>query len=75
MLKKNKVDAHAARCRNCASVSCVDCSVSFWGGKFDGHCRTICFFPMIILFSNSRFMALATGSNSNVLIKLCRKAC
>lgn len=33
MLKKNQVDAHAGRCRRCDSVSCVDCSVSFWGGK------------------------------------------
>lgn len=33
-LKKNKVDAHAARCRQCASVSCVDCGVSFFGGEF-----------------------------------------
>ena len=35
MVKKNKVDAHATRCRRCESVSCVDCSVSFWGGKFN----------------------------------------
>jgi cell growth-regulating nucleolar protein len=34
MLKKNQVDAHAGRCRRCAAVSCVDCSVSFYGGKF-----------------------------------------
>ena len=33
MLKKNQVDAHARKCRNCDSVSCVDCSVSFWGGE------------------------------------------
>jgi len=33
MLKKNQVDAHAARCRRCDSVSCVDCSVSFFGGE------------------------------------------
>jgi hypothetical protein len=32
MLKKNQVDGHAARCRRCAAVSCVDCSVSFGGG-------------------------------------------
>eukprot|EP00536_Pseudo-nitzschia_multiseries_P005301 jgi/Psemu1/238392/estExt_Genewise1.C_980006 len=36
-LKKNKVDAHAARCRQCASVSCVDCSVSFWGDDYRQH--------------------------------------
>ena len=33
MLKKSKVDSHAYRC-GCDSVSCVDCSVSFWGGEF-----------------------------------------
>lgn len=32
VLKKNQVDAHAARCRSCASVSCADCAVSFYGG-------------------------------------------
>ena len=31
-IKKNKVDAHAAKCRSCYAVSCVDCSVSFPGG-------------------------------------------
>eukprot|EP00980_Cylindrotheca_fusiformis_P022312 scaffold9191_cov114-Cylindrotheca_fusiformis.AAC.7 len=31
MLKKNQVDAHAKRCRRCEAVSCVDCSVSFYG--------------------------------------------
>mmetsp|Transcript_14846 Transcript_14846/g.22252 ORF Transcript_14846/g.22252 Transcript_14846/m.22252 type:complete len:212 (+) Transcript_14846:19-654(+) len=35
-LKKNKVDAHAMRC-GCASVSCVDCSVSFWGDDYKQH--------------------------------------
>ena len=57
-LKKNQVDAHASRCRNCYAVreirfgfseltcsginlislffqqvSCVDCSISFYGGE------------------------------------------
>jgi cell growth-regulating nucleolar protein len=32
-LKKAKVDAHAAKCRDCYAVSCVDCSQSFPGGK------------------------------------------
>mmetsp|Transcript_77 Transcript_77/g.176 ORF Transcript_77/g.176 Transcript_77/m.176 type:complete len:80 (-) Transcript_77:91-330(-) len=53
MLKKNKVDAHAARCRRCASVSCVDCSVSFWGGTLNGCSWTIHDFPMIKFFRNS----------------------
>jgi hypothetical protein len=34
MLKKSQVDGHANRCRRCDSVSCVDCSVSFWGGTY-----------------------------------------
>lgn len=36
-LKKNKVDAHAARCRNCWAVSCVDCSVVFEGDDYAAH--------------------------------------
>jgi len=41
MLKKNQVDAHARRCRDCASVSCVDCSVSFWGDDYRSHTSCI----------------------------------
>jgi hypothetical protein len=33
VLKKSQVDAHAGRCRKCYAVSCVDCLVSFPGGK------------------------------------------
>jgi hypothetical protein len=33
MLKKAQVDGHAHKCRRCHSVSCVDCNVSFYGGK------------------------------------------
>lgn len=40
-LKKSKVDAHAARCRACVSVSCVDCSVSFWGDDYRAHTSCI----------------------------------
>lgn len=36
VLKKNQVDAHAGRCRSCASVSCADCAVSFYGGRYAG---------------------------------------
>eukprot|EP00979_Chaetoceros_neogracilis_P016718 scaffold9194_cov188-Chaetoceros_neogracile.AAC.1 len=39
-LKKSKVDAHAMRCR-CESVSCVDCSVSFWGDDYKQHTSCI----------------------------------
>ena len=41
MLKKAKVDAHAARCYDCASVSCVDCGVSFWGNDYRKHTTCI----------------------------------
>lgn len=40
-MKKNKVDAHASRCRRCESVSCVDCSVSFWGDDYRLHTSCI----------------------------------
>mmetsp|Transcript_31688 Transcript_31688/g.75630 ORF Transcript_31688/g.75630 Transcript_31688/m.75630 type:complete len:291 (-) Transcript_31688:71-943(-) len=40
-LKKAKVDQHAARCRDCASVSCVDCSLSFWGDDYRFHTSCI----------------------------------
>ena len=34
MLKKSQVDAHVYKCKvGCDAVSCVDCSVSFYGGK------------------------------------------
>ena len=43
MLKKSQVDAHVYKCQvdahvykckvGCNAVSCVDCSVSFYGGK------------------------------------------
>jgi len=41
MLKKSSVDAHAMRCRSCESVSCVDCSVSFWGDDYRAHTSCI----------------------------------
>ncbi|KAL7488071.1 hypothetical protein ACHAW6_013652 [Cyclotella cf. meneghiniana] len=40
-LKKNKVDAHAAKCRDCYAVSCVDCSVSFPGDDYRSHTSCI----------------------------------
>ncbi|RLN26767.1 hypothetical protein BBJ28_00021842 [Nothophytophthora sp. Chile5] len=40
-LKKNKVDAHAGRCRNCWAVSCVDCSVVFEGNDYATHTSCI----------------------------------
>ena len=42
-LKKNQVDAHVYRCRRgCDSVSCVDCSISFYGGTFDHRGAVLC---------------------------------
>ncbi|CEG40774.1 Cell growth-regulating nucleolar protein [Plasmopara halstedii] len=40
-LKKNKVDAHAGRCRNCWAVSCVDCSIVFEGNDYAAHTSCI----------------------------------
>mmetsp|Transcript_4216 Transcript_4216/g.10726 ORF Transcript_4216/g.10726 Transcript_4216/m.10726 type:complete len:296 (-) Transcript_4216:40-927(-) len=39
--KKAKVDAHAAKCRECYSVSCVDCSLSFFGDDYRNHTSCI----------------------------------
>mmetsp|Transcript_35378 Transcript_35378/g.85621 ORF Transcript_35378/g.85621 Transcript_35378/m.85621 type:complete len:300 (-) Transcript_35378:1325-2224(-) len=37
-LKKNQVDTHVYKCRQgCESVSCVDCSISFYGDDFRQH--------------------------------------
>lgn len=40
-MKKAKVDAHAAKCRQCFSVSCVDCSQSFPGDDYRTHTTCI----------------------------------
>ena len=38
MLKKSQVDAHVYKCKvGCDAVSCVDCSVSFYGGEFSAR--------------------------------------
>lgn len=39
--KKAKVDAHAAKCRDCFAVSCVDCSQSFPGDDYRNHTSCI----------------------------------
>jgi cell growth-regulating nucleolar protein len=36
-LKKNQVDKHASRCRSCHAVTCVDCSVTFYGNDYAAH--------------------------------------
>ncbi|RHX97751.1 hypothetical protein DYB25_005374 [Aphanomyces astaci] len=40
-LKKNKVDAHASRCKNCWAVTCVDCQVVFKGNDYAVHTTCI----------------------------------
>lgn len=39
-LKKAHVDKHAAKCRNCYAVTCVDCQVTFHGNDYAAH--TVC---------------------------------
>ena len=36
-VKKNQVDKHAQRCRSCQAVTCVDCSVTFYGNDYVQH--------------------------------------
>lgn len=36
-LKKNQVEKHVFKCRNCMSVTCIDCGVSFYGDDYAGH--------------------------------------
>ena len=40
-LKKNQVDKHASRCRQCKAVTCVDCSVTFYGNDYEKHVSCI----------------------------------
>jgi len=39
-VKKNQVDKHVLKCRNCYAVTCVDCSQSFYGNDYINH--TVC---------------------------------
>jgi hypothetical protein len=39
-VKKNQVDKHVLKCRNCYAVTCVDCSQSFYGNDYITH--TVC---------------------------------
>lgn len=70
-LKKNKVDAHAAKCRECWSVSCVDCSQSFPGGK---NIKYACTVNVSQHMMDQTFLLDWISHNpwvqSNVLIKL-----
>lgn len=40
-LKKNQVQKHANKCRQCHAVSCVDCSTTFYGDTFEAHISCI----------------------------------
>jgi len=63
VLKKNKVDAHfVGRCRNAAYVSCVDCSVDFYG-KMKNILRIvrIVYWLWIISASNIKLVFEATS--------------
>ena len=40
-LKKNQVDKHCYKCRSCQSVTCVDCSVTFYGNDYVNHITCI----------------------------------
>ena len=40
-LKKHQVDKHALRCRQCQAVTCVDCSVTFYGNDYAAHISCI----------------------------------
>lgn len=39
-VKKNQVDKHVLKCRNCYAVTCVDCSQTFYGNDYINH--TVC---------------------------------
>lgn len=36
-LKKNQVDKHAMKCRDCHAVACVDCQKTFYGNDYAAH--------------------------------------
>ena len=40
-VKKNKVDAHSWRCRNCWVLTCIDCGVDFEGEAYKAHTSCI----------------------------------
>lgn len=40
-VKKNQVDKHVAKCRNCYAVTCVDCQTSFYGDDYAAHTSCI----------------------------------
>ncbi|CAL1528729.1 unnamed protein product [Lymnaea stagnalis] len=38
-LKKNQVEKHTLRCRQCAVLACVDCGKDFWGNDYQTHTK------------------------------------
>ncbi|XP_005089829.1 cell growth-regulating nucleolar protein [Aplysia californica] len=40
-LKKNQVEKHTYKCRQCQSLSCVDCGKDFWGSEYLTHTKCI----------------------------------
>ncbi|XP_055894704.1 cell growth-regulating nucleolar protein-like [Biomphalaria glabrata] len=38
-LKKNQVEKHLLRCRQCKVLSCVDCGKDFWGNDYQQHTK------------------------------------
>lgn len=40
-LKKNQVEKHVIRCRQCEVLSCVDCGKDFWGNDYQSHTKCI----------------------------------
>ena len=78
VLKKSQVDGHASRCRRCASVSCVDCLVSFYGGEWllvallMAHALLLSASELLhwIIYPEDSSSNYALGAFHNVLIKL-----
>jgi len=40
-LKKNQVEKHTYKCRQCNVLSCVDCGKDFWGYDYQSHTKCI----------------------------------
>ncbi|GIY23251.1 cell growth-regulating nucleolar protein [Caerostris extrusa] len=40
-VKKNQVENHTYQCRDCQSVSCMDCNKEFWGNEYKEHIKCI----------------------------------
>ncbi|KAF0870956.1 cell growth-regulating nucleolar protein [Crocuta crocuta] len=40
-VKKVQVEKHAAVCRNCECLSCIDCGKDFWGDDYKNHVKCI----------------------------------